>query len=59
MSSKFSLKNLLDTKSYGFTDNLQIKITDSHIIIAATNDVVEDGKYKSSIKVMKLAIAEI
>jgi hypothetical protein len=59
-SSKFELQRLLDTKLGGRTDSLQVQITDSHIIIAATSneDVEEDG-YKSSIKVMKVPIAEI
>ena len=58
-SSKFSLQRLLDTKGSGWTDSLQVQITDSHIIIAATNnEKVEDG-HKSSIKVMKVAISEI
>jgi hypothetical protein len=58
-SSKFSLQRLLDTKLGGRTDSLQVQITDSHIIIAATsNEDVDDG-YKSSIQVRKVAIAEM
>ena len=58
-SSKFSLQRLLDTKDGGPTDSLQVQITDSHIIIAATtNEWVDDG-LKSSIKVRKVEIAEI
>ena len=58
-SSKFSLQCLLDTEGIGSTDSLQVQITDSHIIIAATsNEDVDDG-YKSSIQVRKVAIAEI
>ena len=58
-SSKFSLQRLLDTERGGSTDSLQVQITDSHIIIAATsNEDVSEG-WKSSIKVMKVAISEI
>jgi hypothetical protein len=58
-SSKFSLQHLLHTEWGGYTDSLQVQITDSHIIIAATsNEWVGDG-CKSSIKVMKVPIAEI
>ena len=59
-SSKFELQHLLDSKMGCYTDSLQIQITDSHIIIAATsNERVDGGKWKSSINVRKVAIAEI
>jgi hypothetical protein len=37
-SSKFSLQRLLHTKLGAWTDSLQVQITDSHIIIAATSN---------------------
>jgi hypothetical protein len=58
-SSKFSLQHLLHTEWGGGRDSLQVQITDSHIIIAATSNEIVDGKWKSTIKVMKVAIAEI
>jgi hypothetical protein len=58
-SSKFELQHLLDTKKDGYTDSLQVKITDSHIIIAATSNDLVDDEWKSSIQVRKVAIAEI
>jgi hypothetical protein len=58
-SSKFSLQRLLDTKVGRFTDSLQVQITDSRIIIAATSNERINGKWKSSIQVRKVAIAEI
>jgi hypothetical protein len=58
-SSKFSLQRLLHTIGDSRTDSLQVQITDSHIIIAANSNERVDGKWKSSIKVMKVAISEI
>jgi hypothetical protein len=59
-SSKFSLQRLLDTEGDGPPDSLQVQITDSHIIIAATsNERVDVGEYKSSIQVRKVEIPEI
>ena len=58
-SSKFELQRLLDTKMARFTDSLQVQITDSHIIIAATSNEWVDNGFKSTIQVRKVAIAEI
>ena len=58
MSGKFSVQHLLDAKDgWNLTDSLQVQITHSHITIAATqNEKVDDDKYKSSIKLMKVPI---
>ena len=43
-----------------FTDGLALQASDSHIIIAATqNEEVNDDKYKSIIQVMIKPIADI
>ena len=41
------------------TDSLGLLASDSHIIIASTQNENVNGKYKSSIQVMKKPIAEI
>ena len=58
-SSKFSLQHLFHIEKAGVIDSLQVQITDSHIIIAATSNEEVDYKWNSSIKVIKVAIAEI
>ena len=58
-SFKFSVQHLLDAKEdlVNFTDSLQLQITHSHITIATTqNEEVDEGKYKSCIKLMKVPI---
>jgi hypothetical protein len=42
-----------------YTDSLGLLASDSHIIIAATQNERGNGKYKSSIQVIKKLIAEI
>jgi hypothetical protein len=59
MPLKFSVQHLLDAKEYyqNLTDSLQLQITNSHITIATTQNVeVDDDKYKSIIKLMKVPI---
>jgi hypothetical protein len=60
-SLKFSVQVLLDVKEYEFdlSDKLQLQITDSHIIVATTQNELVDSKCKSSIKLMKVPIAEM
>ena len=56
------MRLLLDAKEYGwnFSDSLQLQITDSHIMVAATHNKYVDSKGKGSIKLMKVPIvAEI
>jgi hypothetical protein len=52
---------LLDVKEYEFdlSDKLQLQITDSHIIVATTQNELVDSKCKSSIMLMKVPIAEM
>ena len=51
---------MLDSKGQGnFTDSLGIVFSDSHIMIAATQNEWVGGKFESSIQVMKKSIAEI
>jgi hypothetical protein len=59
-SLKFSVLHLLDAEEFvwNFTDSLQLQIDYSHIMIATTqNEKFGDGK--SSIKLMKVPIAEL
>jgi hypothetical protein len=59
-SLKFSVQHLLDAEEFvwNFTDSLQLQIDYSHIMIATTqNEKFGDGK--SSIKLMKVPIAEL
>jgi hypothetical protein len=61
-SLKFSVQHLLDAKDYdwkNFCDSLQLQITDSHIMVATTQNDRDDYKWKSSIKLMKVPIAEM
>jgi hypothetical protein len=59
-SKKYSLENLLDNDDIGnFHDSLALKTSNSHIIIAATQNKKVNDKEKRSIQVMKKPIAEI
>jgi hypothetical protein len=62
-SQQFSLKLLLkvDTEDWStYNDSLQLQITPSDIMIATTqNEKLREGKYKRSIKVMKVKVAKM
>ena len=62
-SNQYSLKHLLDNNQYWgtSTDGISLLASDSHIIIAATQNEGEDlyGKKKRSIQIMKKALSEI
>jgi hypothetical protein len=59
-SLKFSVLHLLDAEEFvwNFTDSLQLQINYSHIMIATTQNE-KFGNGKSSIKLMKVPIAEL
>ena len=59
-SNKYSLKRLLDNKDgSNKTDSLGLLASDSHIIIAATQNEWVNDKYKSKVQVIYKKIAEI
>ena len=60
-SKIFSLTKLLkaDEHEGNLNDSLQLKITNSHIVIATTQNEKVYGKFKSSIKVIKVPNAEM
>ena len=61
-SKQFSLKLLLEAyeENWVYTDSLQVQISSSDIFVATTqNERVEVGKYKKTVKVMKINIAKI
>ena len=52
-SNQFTIEDLLEAKDEGnYTDSLQVQITPSQIVIAAT----QNRKKKASIKLMKVPI---
>jgi hypothetical protein len=52
-SNKYSLQTLLDNKDgWNLTDSLGLLASDSHIIIAATQNEKVNDKYKISVQVI-------
>jgi hypothetical protein len=59
-SNKYSIHTLLDNKDgWNRTDSLGLLASDSHIIIAATQNEKVNEKYKSNVQVIYKKIAEI
>jgi hypothetical protein len=55
------MQHLLDTSIWSgtYTDSLYLQITHSHITIAAAQNEFDDPKFKHSIKLMKVDLAEM
>ena len=59
-SNLYSLQHLCDNEDgYTYSEGLGLSTSDSHIIIAATQNELVNGKFKSRIQVMTKPIAEI
>ena len=60
-SYQSSLKHLLDAEdNWSYSESLYLEITNSHITVADThNELMYNFKFKSTINLMKVPIAEI
>jgi hypothetical protein len=56
----YSLQHLFDNKDgHNLTESLGLLASDSHIMIAATQNEEINDNYKSSIQIIKMAIEDI